>query len=113
MQTKDYLNAVKRRLGLTSDYAVAKALNLSRKSVSRYMLGHGVPDALAAFRIAAALEIDPAGVVAFMELERAMLGRHQDKALAWAGIIAKQPAAQNARPGRAASTGPEARPALM
>jgi transcriptional regulator with XRE-family HTH domain len=71
MNTSDYLSAVKAKLNITSDYALAKALGVSRQRASDYVLGKSVPATLVAFTIAEILGEQPAGVIAELELERA------------------------------------------
>ena len=37
MNTMEYMGAVKAALGIESDYALSKALNVTRQTVSRYV----------------------------------------------------------------------------
>ncbi|SFQ18994.1 helix-turn-helix transcriptional regulator [Ralstonia sp. NFACC01] len=69
--TLDFLEAVSRKLGGASDYAVAKALRISRSAVSKYRNGQGSFDDETAMRIAEILGIDPAAVAAASHAERA------------------------------------------
>jgi hypothetical protein len=69
MKTVDYLDAVKRRLSLESDYALAQHLDLTRQSISN-LRGGGVMSATTAAKVAAILGLDPMRVIADAELER-------------------------------------------
>lgn len=69
--TAFYLAAVKKKLNISSDYALAKALGIAKQSASRYTLGKGMPTALVCFRIAEILGDQPAAVIADIEQERA------------------------------------------
>lgn len=68
--TGQYLDEVKEKLGLPSDYAVAKALGLTRASVSSYRCGRTFPDDLACARIADALGIEVMEVIAATNYQR-------------------------------------------
>lgn len=87
MQTcRDYLRAAKVRLGVTSDYALAKALELTRSGVSRLQSGSTTFDDDTAMRVAAILEVNPAQVIAAAHAERA---RDPKLKTVWEGIAAK------------------------
>ncbi|CAG4928359.1 helix-turn-helix domain-containing protein [Paraburkholderia saeva] len=68
--TGEYLDAVKAKLDLPSDYATAKALGVTRASVSKWRLGHSVPDELACARIADIIGVEPIEVIAASQYER-------------------------------------------
>jgi transcriptional regulator with XRE-family HTH domain len=70
VKTVQYLDAVKRRLGISSDYALAQALDLTKQSISQLRGGAAVMSPTTAARVAAILEIDPLRVIADAELER-------------------------------------------
>jgi hypothetical protein len=72
--TIDYLNAVKNRLDLPSDYAIAKALHVTRAAVSSYRVGRTSFDNLTALRVAEILDIQPFEVIAAANVERARDG---------------------------------------
>jgi transcriptional regulator with XRE-family HTH domain len=61
--TVQYLDALKRRLDLPSDYAAAKALGVTRAAVSRYRNGLSVFDEATAIRTAELLGLDPLEVI--------------------------------------------------
>ena len=69
--TLDFLEAVSRKLGGASDYAIAKELGVTRSSVSKYRNGHGGFDDETALKVARILDMDPAAVAAASHAERA------------------------------------------
>lgn len=69
-KTTDYLNDAKKTLGVDSDYAMAKFLNVSGATISRYMSGDRIIDDYAAAKIAGALGIDAMIVIAAANAER-------------------------------------------
>jgi transcriptional regulator with XRE-family HTH domain len=68
--TGEYLDAVKAKLDLPSDYATAKALGVTPSAVSKYRLGRSQPDDLVCARIAEILVIEPMEVIAATHFER-------------------------------------------
>ena len=84
MKSTEYLDRVKATLGITSDYALAKALGISKQAVGRYYkTGGGFDDDVAA-KVAKILDIHPGLVVLDMHRERAQ--NPQTKAL-WQEIF--------------------------
>jgi transcriptional regulator with XRE-family HTH domain len=71
MHTLNYLDAVKKRLGISSDYALAKALGISQQAVSNYRAGRSKMDDDVALTIAELLGINPLAVIAAANAERA------------------------------------------
>lgn len=71
MNTLEYLTEVKKKRGISSDYAVAKELGISKQAVSRYSQGKGSFDETVAKRVAEILGMHPGIVVLDMEKERA------------------------------------------
>ncbi|WP_404989555.1 helix-turn-helix domain-containing protein [Caballeronia sp. LZ016] len=69
--TGKYLDEVRDRLDLPSDYAIAKALGVTRSAISSYRTGRTVPDDLVCARIAAALGVEPMEVIAATNYQRA------------------------------------------
>ncbi|EON15340.1 helix-turn-helix transcriptional regulator [Pandoraea sp. SD6-2] len=67
--TVDYLDAVKARLDLPSDYAAAKALGVTRAAVSRHRNGLSVFDEATAVRVAEILGIEPIEVISACKAE--------------------------------------------
>ncbi|WP_373986978.1 hypothetical protein [Duganella sp. BuS-21] len=71
MNTLEYLRAVKSRLGIESDYALAMRLGVTRSAISKFQLGKGVFGDDVALTIAQILEINPLVVIAQANAERA------------------------------------------
>jgi transcriptional regulator with XRE-family HTH domain len=69
--TVQYLDAVKKRLDLPSDYAAAKALGVTRSAVSLYRNGKSVFDEATAARAADILGLDPLEVISACKAESA------------------------------------------
>ncbi|HDR8859331.1 TPA: helix-turn-helix domain-containing protein [Burkholderia territorii] len=67
--TVDWLDAVKARLDLPSDYAAAKALGVTRGAVSKYRNQQSVFDEKTAIRVAEILGVDPFEVIAAAHAE--------------------------------------------
>lgn len=86
MKTVDYLDAVKRRLGLQSDYALAKALKIAQPTVSSYRAGRTCVDNDVALAIAEILEVNPLVVIAAANAERAKTPEAKAR---WAGVMEK------------------------
>lgn len=78
--TQWYLSAVKAKLNITSDYALAKALNISRQLASKYARGQTIPGPVVAFRVAEILGEQPAAVIVTFETERAERDGRADEA---------------------------------
>ncbi len=89
MNTAEYLAAVKARLNVTSDYAVAKALGVSRQAASDWRTGRAEPGVLTCYRIAQILDADPALIVADLERERAERAGKAAQASAWREWVEK------------------------
>jgi plasmid maintenance system antidote protein VapI len=70
MKPADYLDAVKARLNIESDYELAKRLNIPRQGIPAIRKGDRAISLDVAFKIAITLEIDPATVVADLESQR-------------------------------------------
>ncbi|MFM0206931.1 DUF3693 domain-containing protein [Paraburkholderia sediminicola] len=69
--TIQYLDAVKKKLDLPSDYAAAKALGVTRAAVSRYRNSLGTFDEAVAMRAAEILNVDPLEVISACKAESA------------------------------------------
>ena len=69
--TVQYLDALKARLDLPSDYAAAKVLGVTRQAVSKYRNGLSVFDENTAIRAAELLSLDPLEVIAACKAESA------------------------------------------
>lgn len=93
MNTIGYLDAVKKRLGIESDYALAKSLGFSLSSVSGYRTGRRFLDDDAALTVAQALNINPLIVIASANAERAKTPEQRER---WSGVMEKFSASFNA-----------------
>lgn len=82
--TRQYLADVKRRLSLSSNYGLAKRLEISEQAIANLMSG-GVMSATTAAKVAEILELEPLQVIADAELERAKSSRDREL---WARIRA-------------------------
>lgn len=71
MNTLEYLDAVKEKLGIESDYAVAKALHIRHSTISGYRARGGQMDDEVAAKVAEALEMHPGLVILDMHRARA------------------------------------------
>lgn len=71
MNTLQYLTACKTKLGIESDYALAKALGMTQSTISGYRAGRSRMDDDAALKVAAILGIDPLEPIAAANAERA------------------------------------------
>lgn len=69
--TIEFLDGLKAKYGLNSDYALWKKSGISQQSLSNYRLGKTHFDDSTAIRVAKLLEIDPAIVVSAVHAERA------------------------------------------
>lgn len=69
MKSTDYIEAAKKALNINSDYAMAKAIGITRSTMSGYRNGNIMDDFTAA-QIAEILKIDPLIVIAAANAER-------------------------------------------
>jgi protein-disulfide isomerase-like protein with CxxC motif len=86
MNTPEYLDAVKRHLGISSDYALAKKLGFSQSAMSSYRTGRRVFDDDAALTVAQALGLNPLVVIAAANAERAKTPEQKAR---WSGLMDK------------------------
>lgn len=93
--TVEYLDALKRRYGIVSDYGLAKLIGCVRQSISNYRAKRSTLDPLTAARVAKLLDAPVLQVIAHCEAERARspaaLALWQ-KVAAEAGAAAPRPA---------------------
>lgn len=80
--TAEWLDAVKARLDLPSDYAAAKVLGVTRQTVSGYRTGRATFDDEVAFLVAEILDVNPLEVMVSSRAERA---KNDDQRHAWEG----------------------------
>lgn len=81
--TLQYIDAIKLRHGIESDYAVAKLLGVTRGAVSSYRVGRTFFDDLTALRAAELLGLNPLEVIAAANAERA---KSDDARRTWTGV---------------------------
>lgn len=70
MKASEWIDQVKSSQGIESDYAVAKALGLSKQAISMYRSRQSTLDENAAISVAEKLGISPVGVVLDQMAER-------------------------------------------
>ena len=86
MNTIDYLLAVKTRLGITSDYALAKALRIGQPAIIGYRAGRTTISDDVALSIADILGVHPIEVIATANAERAKTPEQRQR---WSGVLEK------------------------
>lgn len=86
MKTVDYLNRVKNRLGISSDYALAKALGMGRSNASSLMNGKTTMGDETALKVAQILDVHPVIVLADVHAERE---RNPEIQAVWLGLSDK------------------------
>ena len=69
MIVSKYLDDCKKKLDISSTYALAKMWDISEQVLSRYYNGEREPEEFACFKIAETLELDPAYVIASVKAE--------------------------------------------
>lgn len=93
-KAKELLLECKIKLGVKSDYKLAKAIEINPARVSAYMSGKEQPDTFAAVRMALILNRDPAEIIAEIEIEKE---KNEKKRQFWRDFL--QHAKQAARRG--------------
>lgn len=86
--TIDFLDAVKARAGVASDYALAPVLGVTRQQVSRFRNKVDYLGDPTAIQVARLLNIEPGYVVASAHAERA---KSEDEKLLWKSILQRFP----------------------
>ncbi len=81
--TLDFLDSVKAKHGLTSDYQLAKLLECQPSAISNYRMGRSRLDDDAALKVADLLSIDPVFVLANIHAERA---KTQEQKKIWSRV---------------------------
>lgn len=85
MKAANWIDRVKAAKGLTSDYAAAKALEITTSTVSWYRrVADKTLDEDTAVKVAHALEINPALVLADQAMERA---KNEEARSAWGAVM--------------------------
>lgn len=83
--TRTYTRQLKEALGIESDYALAKHLQVSKTTVSNYTNGHTFFSEAVCFRVAQILNMNPAIVISAIEVDRRS-GHGQKSIDTWAYI---------------------------
>lgn len=86
MNTLEYLQAVKKKLGIESDYALAQRLGVTRSAVSKLQLGKVVFSDDVALSVAQILDLNPLVVIAQANAERATTPENRAR---WMGVMEK------------------------
>lgn len=84
--TCNYLDMAKKKLGVQSDYALAKTLGLRTTAISNYRAGRNHFDDATAIKIAHAIGLDPVEILAAMQVERA---KSDEARAVWANLLEK------------------------
>lgn len=71
MKTAEYLDAVKNRLDIASDYALAKVLGIARESVNAFRSGRSAMGIETCMKVGEILNVDGHAVYAQGQIERA------------------------------------------
>lgn len=102
MKTTDYLDAIKNRYDLPSDYAIAKMLGIARQRMTAYRAGSESFSDSTALRVAELLDLDPLEVALSAHAQRAKAP--EERAL-WERALARlAPAARHTPPSSNAGT---------
>jgi transcriptional regulator with XRE-family HTH domain len=86
MKTQDYLDAAKVKLHVQSDYALAKALGISREYISQFRLGKRPLSDEISIKLAKILQISPLAPIALANAERA---KNPEIQAAWNALLEK------------------------
>ncbi len=78
MEQIELLEKARKKLGVTSDYALAKSLGIPNNRISDYLNGRRTMDEYAMFKIAEILEDSPTRIIAMVLAEKA---KREDKRL--------------------------------
>jgi len=86
VDTTFFLDRAKHKLGVDSDYALAKALKMRASTISGYRAGRSRMDDDAAFKVAQILGIDPILPIAAANAERTKSPEMKEF---WEGLVSK------------------------
>lgn len=82
--SKELLLKCKIQMGIKSDYALAKAMEIDSARIANYMAQTRIPDVYAAMKIAEILGRDPLEIIATIEAESAKSDKRRDF---WNGFL--------------------------
>ena len=89
MRTIDYLDAVKARFCLPSDYKLAEKLGLTRSHISKLRLDKSHLGDDTAIYVAKLLQIEPIKVVAHANIERSQRANDPERLQMWTDLSEK------------------------
>ncbi len=84
--TAEWLDAVKSRHNIPSDYALAKRLGVTHNAISNYRNGVSSMDPYIAAQLAKLLNLDPLKAIATAEMERSERAGNPDRKDFWEGL---------------------------
>jgi transcriptional regulator with XRE-family HTH domain len=87
MNTAQLVDQARHCAGLSSDYALAKHLGISRQVVSQWRSGSKFPAPLLIFRLSELAALNPAQVIADLESDRAQRAGRVDQVEGWRSIL--------------------------
>jgi len=88
MIQKELINRAKKALGVTSDYALAQKLDISRASVSRHQKELSFFDTKLCVKLSHVLGCTPFDIISSIELERAKKAKDEKQINFWKEEIA-------------------------
>lgn len=86
MKPSAYLDAVKAQLNIDSDYELSKRFQIGNGPLAEMRAGKRAMPLAVAFKIAIALQLDPAQVVADLEEQRE---KNEEKRAFWRGFLSR------------------------
>jgi predicted transcriptional regulator len=86
MNTLEYLDAVKERLGIESDYALANRLGVKQPTITSYRKGRSRMSDDVALKVSEILQLHPLQVIAAANAERAETDAQREK---WLSLMEK------------------------
>lgn len=87
--TIEFLDAVKAKFGIESDYALAEKLQVTRFEISNYRTGRMLLKDGDAIWIASLLELEPAYVMTCAHAEKAARANRTEEQAVWEGLLKK------------------------
>lgn len=88
--TTEFLDDCKKKLGISSTYALSKTLGISEAVLSNYYNGKRAPDEFMCFKIAETLEIDAAFVIAKIRSETEKDPKKAEYFKVFGGVLKRQ-----------------------
>lgn len=85
-KTRELLLECKIKLGIDTDYKLAKAMEIHSGLISNYMSGKRIPDAYACIRMSMILQRNPAEIIALVEAESE---KNEKRKAFWVDFLAR------------------------